>query len=84
MDDNDKTRDSDALLASLLEFPWDEPNRHANQCREMAQTIAKAIRVPLHVSSHLNDSTNETKNKSSSNRDDFASYAALVESAKLG
>lgn len=67
-------------LESLLNFPWDDPKTTANQCREMAQTLADAIPIPLPSRPRTGHAGQDTA-KSKRPVDDFASYAALVDSA---
>lgn len=67
-------------LETLLNFPWDSPTITANQCREMAQTLADAIRVSLPNSRSGTGTNSKDTGKSKRPRDDFASYAALVDS----
>ena len=78
--------DLEVLEDLLLNFSWDDPNITAHQCREMAQRLADSIRVPLpNRSGTAAAGTGTTgkkgttaKSKNNCPRDDFASYAALV------
>ncbi|CAB9529076.1 Tubulin-specific chaperone D [Seminavis robusta] len=73
--------DESSMEDLLLEFAWDDSNRKATHCREMAQKVSNAIGVPLVLPDQpsLKDATNK---KQPRQRDDFASYAALVGAVK--
>ena len=66
----------EALKECLLNFPWDGVERTATNCRETAEKVAAAIGVTL-----LSDlePLMETPTKKYAHQDDFASYAALVD-----
>jgi hypothetical protein len=68
--------DGEAIKERLLNFPWDGENRTATSCYEMAQKVAAGVGVPLSVGlAPLSD----VSTKKQAHRDDFASYAALVD-----
>lgn len=73
-----KVPDNEFILGSLLDFPWDDSDRKATHCREMAQKIADAVRVPLLVENLQTYSPDKALNRPP--RDEFATYAALVDS----
>ena len=72
--------ENDFDLESLLKFPWDDAQSSANLCRETAQRLADAIQVPL-PSIPGTGAAGKNSAKAKSPRDDFASYASLVDSA---
>ena len=65
------------VLESILEFPWDDAQMSVLKCRERALELSRALRVPL-----PEPRTNAAKSSEPKTRkDDFASYAALVDNA---
>jgi hypothetical protein len=69
----------EATEECLLNFPWDDENRTGTSCREMAQQVAATVGIPLKFGlAPLSDAATDTR----VHRDDFASYAALVDTIK--
>jgi hypothetical protein len=73
--------DGQAIEESLLNFPWDDANRTGTGCFEMAEKVAAGVGVPLRLGpAPLSDVATIAQ----AHRDDFASYAALVDTIKKG
>lgn len=71
-----------SLEESLLNFPWDDAQTSIQQCRDMAEILAKAVGVRLPVTTENRSTVGASAlQRATVPRDDFASYAALVDSS---